>query len=149
MDEDVEEVPGGEQAAKGVNAMPANVTRLAADTLLVKGDMELKQGSRVTSNLIVQGTLRSGADCVFIGDLKASRIHLGARSQAFRNVVSGGDVKIEEGCFIGKTDVELAAGTRVGHPGKLSVVSAGNDIRIGADVGVWGKLAAGKMVSTL
>jgi predicted acyltransferase (DUF342 family) len=154
MDEDVEEVPGGEQAAKGVNAMPANVTRLAADTLLVKGDMELKQGSRVTSNLIVQGTLRSGADCVFIGDLKASRIHLGARSQAYRNVVSGGDIKIEEGCFIGKTvvaetDVELAAGTRVGHPGKLSVVSAGNDIRIGADVGVWGKLAAGKMVSTL
>lgn len=154
MDEDVEEVPGGEQAGKAVNAMPANVTRLAADTLLVKGDMELKPGSRVTSNLIVQGTLRSGADCIFIGDLKASRIHLGARSLAYRNVVSGGDIKVEEGCFIGKTivaetDVDLAAGTRVGHPGKLSVVSAGNEIRIAGDVGVWGKLAAGRSVSTL
>jgi predicted acyltransferase (DUF342 family) len=154
MDEDVEEVPGGEQAGKSVNAMPANVTRLAADTLLVKGDMELKPGSRVTSNLIVQGTLRSGADCVFIGDLKASRVHLGARSQAYRNIVSGGDIKVEEGCFVGKTivaetDVDLAAGTRVGHPGKLSVVSAGNEIRIAGDVGVWGKLAAGKAVSTV
>jgi hypothetical protein len=154
MDEDVEEVPGNEQAAKGVNTMPANVTRLAADTLLVKGDMELKPGSRVTSNLIVQGTLRCGADCVFIGDLKASRVQLGARSQAFRNVVSGGDIKIEEGCFIGKTvvaetDVELAAGTRVGHPGKLSVVSAGNEIKLARDVGIWGKLAAGRLVSTL
>ncbi len=154
MDEDTEELPGGEDAGKGVGAMPANVTRLAPDTLLVRGDMELKAGSRVTSNLIVQGTLRSGADCIFIGDLKASSVHLGARNQAFRNVVSGGNVKVEEGCFIGKTivaetDVELGAGTRVGHPGKLSVVSAGNEIKLAKDVGVWGKLAAGRLVSTL
>ena len=138
----------------GISGLPTSVARLAADTLLVRGDLELKPGSRVDSNLIVQGTLRSGADCAFIGDVKAGGIELGPRNEASRNLVSGSNLNLGVGCRVAKsvvaeTDVLLSPGTRVGQPGKMAVVSAGRDIKLEQDVAVWGKISAGKSVITI
>jgi hypothetical protein len=134
--------------------LPSTVSKLAADTLLVRGDMELKPGSRVESNLIVHGTLRSGPDCAFLGDVKAGAVKLGPRNQVSRNLVSGSTLEAGEGCRISKavvaeTDVHLAPGTRVGQPGKLSVVTAGREVRLQPDVAVWGKVAAGRLVTSV
>jgi hypothetical protein len=51
-----------------------NGERIVSDTVLVSEDLELAAGSRVEDNLVVRGVLRSGADCVFLGDVKAGRI---------------------------------------------------------------------------
>jgi hypothetical protein len=138
----------------GIAGLPTSVARLAADTLLVRGDLELKPGSRVDSNLIVQGTLRSGADCAFIGDVKAGAIELGPRNEASRNLVSGSNLNLGVSCRVAKsvvaeTDVLLSPGTRIGQPGKMAVVSAGQDIKLEQDVAVWGKISAGKSIITV
>jgi hypothetical protein len=138
----------------GVAGLPAGVARLAADTLLVRGDLELKPQSRVESNLIVQGTLRSGPDCVFLGDVKAGMVELGPRNEVSRNLVSGSTLKLGESCRVAKsvvaeTDIILAPGSRVGQPGKMAVVSGGHDVRIDHDVAIWGKVAAGKLITTV
>jgi len=138
----------------GIAGLPSTVARLAADTLLVRGDLELKPGSRVDSNLIVQGKLRSGPDCAFIGDVKASAVELGPRNAVSRNLVSGSTVQAGESCRIAKavvaeTDILLGPGTRVGQPGKLAVVSAGREVKLEQDVAIWGKVSAGKAITTI
>ena len=143
-----------EDAAKTFDLLPKAVSRLAADTLLIRGDLQLKAGSRVDSNLVVQGTLRSGPDCAFLGDVKAGRVQLGPRNQVARNLVSGSTLELGDSSFVGKavvaeTDIVLSLGARVGQPGKLAVVTAGRDVRMERDVAVWGKAAAGRAVITL
>ena len=138
----------------GIAGLPTSVARLAADTLLVRGDLELKPGSRVDSNLIVQGTLRSGADCAFIGDVKAGRVELGPRNEVSRNLVSGSTLNVGVSCRVSKSvvaesDILLSPGTRVGQPGKMAVVTAGREIKLEQDVAVWGKISAGKSVTTI
>ncbi len=154
MDEDISTVLEEGQAGNVPEGWPSTVARLAADTLLIRGDLDLKPGSLVDSNLIVQGTLRSGAGCIFVGDVKAGKVELGTRNQANRNVVSGSSLTVGESCFIGRTvvaetDIRLSDRVRVGRPEKLTVVSAGREIRIGQNVAVWGKVAAGTMVSVV
>lgn len=138
----------------GIAGLPSTVARLAADTLLVRGDLELKPGSRVDSNLIVQGKLRSGPDCAFIGDVKASAVELGPRNAVSRNLVSGSTVQAGEFCRVAKavvaeTDILLGTGTRVGQPGKLAVVSAGREVKLEQDVAIWGKVSAGTAITTI
>lgn len=138
----------------GIAGLPDTVARLAADTLLVKGDLELKPGSRVDSNLIVHGTLRSGADCAFIGDVKAGAVELGPRNEVSRNLVSGSTLSVGVSCRMAKsvvaeTDILLAPETRVGQPGKMAVVTAGRNVKLEQDVAVWGKVSAGKSVTTI
>ena len=145
--------PADSPGSASLNGLPSTVARLAADTLLVRGDLELKPSSRVDSNLIVQGTLRSGPDCAFLGDVKASKVELGPRNDVSRNLVSGSTLRMGEGCRVTKsvvaeTDVSLAIGVRVGQPGKLAVVTAGRDIKLERDVAIWGKISAGKSVIT-
>ena len=142
------------QKIKTAGGLPSAVSKLGSDTLLVRGDLELKPGSRVESNLVVHGTLRSGADCSFLGDIKAGAVKLGPRNLVSRNLVSGSTLEAGEGCRINKavvaeTDVRLAAGTRVGQPGKLSVVTSGREVRLAQDVAVWGKIAAGRLVTAV
>ncbi|MBI3934929.1 MAG: hypothetical protein HY316_09575 [Acidobacteria bacterium] len=137
-----------------IAGLPTGVARLAADTLLVRGDLELKPGSRVDSNLIVQGTLRSGPDCAFLGDVKAGTVELGVRNEISRNLVSGSTLKLGDSCRVSKavvaeTDILLSPGTRVGQPGKLAVVTAGRNIKLEQDVAIWGKVAAGKSITTI
>ena len=138
----------------GIAGLPSTVARLAADTLLVRGDLELKPASRVDSNLIVQGTLRSGPDCAFLGDVKAGMVELGPRNEVSRNLVSGSTLKVGEGCRISKavvaeTNVTLSRGSRVGQPGKMAVVTAGREITLAQDVAIWGKVSAGRSVTTV
>jgi hypothetical protein len=134
--------------------VPSSVARLASDTLLVRGDLQLKPASRIESNLIVHGTLRSGSDCAFFGDVKAGSVELGSRNTVSRNLVSGSYLNVGASCRVAKsivaeTDIRLATGTRVGQPGKLAVVTAGREIVVEQDVAVWGKLSAGKLVNTI
>ena len=152
--EDVSKVSADAPPGKARESLPPNVTRLASDTLLVRGDMELKPGSRVDSNLIVQGTLRSGPDCTFLGDVKAGKVQLGPRNAVSRNLVSGSTLAVGESGRIAKavvaeTDVLLSSGTRVGEPGKLAVVTAGGEVKLEQDVAVWGKVSAGQAIRTL
>ncbi len=151
-----EMAPGAADAAisKSMESLPPNVARLAVDTLLVRGDLDLKPGSRVDSNLIVHGTLRSGADCVFLGDVKAAKVQLGPRNAVSRNLVSGSTLEVGESSRVGKalvaeTDVFLASGTRVGQPGKLGVVSSGREVKLAGNVAVWGKISGGHAVVTI
>ena len=137
-----------------IAGLPAGVARLAADTLLVRGDLELKPGSRVESNLIVQGALRSGPDCAFLGDVKAGTVELGSRDEVSRNLISGSTLKLGNSCrvsqsVVAETDILASPGTRVGQPGKLAVISAGRDIQLHRDVAVWGKISAGNTVTTI
>jgi len=37
----------------------------------------------------------------------------------------------------------------VGQPGKLAVVTAGREIKLEQDVAIWGKVSAGKSVTTV
>jgi len=146
--------PANGTTSKAPESLPPNVTRLASDTLLVRGDMELKPGSRVDGNLIVQGTLRSGPDCIFLGDVKAGKVHLGPRNAVSRNLVSGSTLAVGESGRIAKavvaeTDILLSPGTRVGQPGKLAVVTAGREVKLEQDVAVWGKVSAGQGIRTL
>jgi hypothetical protein len=134
--------------------IPSSVARLAADTLLVRGDLELKSGSRIESNLIVHGTLRSGPDCSFIGDVKAGTVELGPRNAISRNLVSGSSLRVGASSrvtksIVAETDILLSTGTRVGQKGKLAVVTAGRNVTLEQDVAVWGKVSAGKLVSTI
>ena len=129
-------------------------SRLAADTWLVQGDLQLASDTRVESKLVIQGTLRSGPNCYFAGDLKALRIELGARNRILGNVVSESEVEIGTSSFVGRnvvaeTDIVLRAGGRVGKPDALAAVSAGREVRIEPDVAVCGKLVAGRSVMTL
>jgi predicted acyltransferase (DUF342 family) len=134
--------------------LPNPVARLSPDTVLVRGEVELKPGSRVTGNLVVQGALRTGEGCILLGDVKADSVEIGPRNEASGNVVSAGVLRFGESCRVAKsvvaeTDIVLAKGVRVGAPSELAVVSAGGSIRMEPDVAVWGKISAGKMATTV
>ncbi|HWP84786.1 MAG TPA: hypothetical protein VNN17_06320 [Terriglobia bacterium] len=134
--------------------LPTPVARLAADTVLVRGDLALQPGTRIASHLIVRGTLRTGADCAFFGDVKAERLELGPGNAVSGNLVSGSALRLGTGCrvaraVVAETDIVLSSGVRVGQPGALAVVSAGGEIRLEPDVAVWGKIAAGTKVTAV
>ncbi len=130
---------------------PARCSRLAEDTWLVRGNLELPTDSRVDSNLIVQGELRTGPGCRFTEAVKAARIKLGPRNVVRRSLMSGGALEIGESGFVGEnvaaeTDILLCAGVRVGASSALAVVSAGGEVRMERNVAVCGKVAAGRAV---
>ena len=132
----------------------ARCTRLATDTWLVQGDLQLTPDTRVGSKLVIQGTLRSGTNCYFAGDIKALRIELGARNRILGNVVSESEVEVGESSFVGRnvvaeTDIVLRSGVRVGRADALVAVSAGREVRLEPNVAVCGKLVAGRSVMTL
>ena len=129
-------------------------SRLGADTWLVRGNLELRPGARVDSNLIVQGTLRSGAHCCFSADVKAGCVELGPDNRILGNLVSGSTLEIGESGLVGESvvaerDILLRAGVRVGGGGRQAVVSAGRDVKMEANVAVCGKVAAGRAVVTV
>jgi hypothetical protein len=137
----------------GLRKLPT-ASLLTADTILIRGDLELKTGSVVRRSLVVHGTLHTEAECWFLGDVKAGEIALGPRNRVSRNLVSGSRLSVGEGSCIGMTvvaegDIALASGTRVGRPGSLTAVAAGHDICLESDVAVWGKIAAGRMVAAI
>ena len=129
-------------------------SQLSPDTWLVHDDLDLASGNRVQSNLIVKGTLRSGPDCQFAGDVKAARIQLGSRNRVWRNLVSEGSIEVGEGSFLAKnvvaeTNIRLSSGLRVGQPDSPAVVSAAGVVILEQNVGVCGKVAAGRGIRTV
>jgi predicted acyltransferase (DUF342 family) len=149
--------PAGEAVRKEQGRGPENLqnaVEMAADTLLVAGDLELKAGSSVEKNLVIRGTLRSGANCHFWGDVKAAKVRLGPNNTVWRNLVSSGTLEVgEKGrlalAAIADQDVLLGAGTRVGQPGALGVVVASGNVKLHRDVAVCGKISAGHAVYAL
>ena len=120
----------------------------------MRGNLELRPGARVDSNLVVQGTLRSGAHCRFSADVKAGCVELGPDNRISGNLVSGGTLEIGESGQVGESvvaerDILLRAGVRVGGAGRQAVVSAGRDVKMEANVAVCGKVAAGRAVVTV
>ncbi len=133
---------------------PKHCTRLAADTWRVNQDLELPPNSRIECNLVVEGELRSGADCWFTSNVKATGVRLGPRNRVLRNLISAGALELGESSFVGEnvaaeTDIRLRPGVRVGRPNRLSALSAGQEVRIEANVAVCGKLIAGRAVIAL
>ena len=130
---------------------PARCSRMAANTWLVRGDLELPAGSRVESSLVVKGYLHTGPGCRFTEAVKAARVTLGPRNRVRRSLTSGTGIKIGEAGFVGEilsaeNDIRLCAGVRVGTPGARAVVSAGGEVRMERNVAVCGKVAAGRAV---
>lgn len=129
-------------------------SRLEPGTWLVQGDLDLPPGSRVESNLVVKGTLTSGFDSIFAGDLKAVRTKLGARNRVYGNLVSEGSLDVGEGSFVEKnvvagSDIRLSSGVRVGRRDCLAAISAGGEIILEENVAVHGKVAAGRWIRTV
>ena len=129
-------------------------SRLEPGTWLVQGDLDLPPGSRVEGNLVVKGTLTSGFDCIFTGDVKAVRIKLGARNRVYGNLVSEGSLDVGEGSFMEKnvaagSDIRLSAGACVGRRDWLAAISAGGEIVLEENVAVHGKVAAGQWIRTV
>lgn len=129
-------------------------SQLSPDTWLVQDDLDLASGSRVLSNLIVKGTLRSGSDCHFDGDIKASRIQLGNRNRVWRNLVSEGSIEVGEASIVAKnvvaeTNIRLSSGVRVGQPESPVAVCAGGNVILEQNIAVCGKVAAGRGIKTL
>ena len=142
----------GEESPAYLDGFPSS--RLGADTWLVRGNLELRPGARVDSNLVVQGTLRSGAHCRFSADVKAGCVALGPDNRISGNLVSGGALEIGQSGQVGESvvaerDILLRAGARVGGAGRQAVVSAGRDVKMEANVAVCGKVAAGRAVVTV
>lgn len=128
--------------------------RLAPGTWLAQEDLNLPAGTRVEDNLIVKGTLTSGARCVFLGDVKAARLELGERNRVLGNLAAEDRLRVGEGSFVARNiaaggDVRLAAEVRVGRSESLAVVSATGEIILEQDVTVCGKLTAGRRVRTI
>ncbi|MBI2816326.1 MAG: YaiO family outer membrane beta-barrel protein [Acidobacteria bacterium] len=154
MEDSIEETPDG----VGQHASPfpedCSVSQLAADTWLVRGDLHLPEGKRVATNIIVRGALTTGPDCEFWGDVKADRAELGLRNRVHGNLVSGGGIAIGESGWVGKsiaaeTDILLHSGVRVGTPAILAAVSAGKEVKMEADVAVYGKVTGGQAVKSV
>ena len=149
----VESLPGERgNSPRYLDGVPAS--RLGAGAWLVRGDLELRTGTCVNSNLIVQGSLRSGAHCSFSASVKAGSVELGPQNQVFGNVVSERGLEIGKSGRVGASvvaerDIILRADVRVGAVGRHAVVSAGRDVRMEANVAVYGKVAAGRAVVTV
>jgi len=129
-------------------------SRLEPGTWLVQGDLDLPPGSRVEGNLVVKGTLTSGFDCIFTGDVKAVRIKLGARNRVYGNLVSERSLDVGEGSFVEKnvaagSDIRLSSGVRVGRRDWFAAISAGGEIILEENVTVHGKVAAGRWIRTV
>ncbi len=129
-------------------------TRLGPETRLVQGDLELGSGTAVEENLVVKGTLRTGAQCSFRGSVKANGLALGALNNIEGNVVSTKAIEIGRsthvaGSVIAEQDILLRSGVRVGRVGCFAVVSAGKNVTLEANVAVSGKIAAGRAVITV
>ena len=130
---------------------PTRCSRMAANTWLVRGDLELPAGSRVESSLVVKGYLRTGPGCRFTEAVKAVRVMLGPRNSVRRSLTSGGEIEIGESGFVGEilsaeTNILLCAGVRVGASSALAVVSAGGEVRMERNVAVCGKVVADQAV---
>jgi predicted acyltransferase (DUF342 family) len=72
----------------------------------------------------------------------------------FGNVVSERGLEIGKSGRVGASvvaerDIILRADVRVGAVGRHAVVSAGRDVRMEANVAVYGKVAAGRAVVTV
>ena len=148
------ELSSGEAAKEPLEYLDGiRCTRLAPDTLLVQGDLELPVKARVFSNLIVKGTLRSGLHCCFNANVKASRVELGAHNRVLENLISDSVIEVGESSFIdgnaaADQDVYLRTGVRVGGADRHAVVSAGRDVTLESNVAVRGKVVAGRMIVT-
>ena len=128
-------------------------TRLAPDTLLVLGNLELPDGGRVFSNLIVKGTLRSGLRCCFNANVKAGRVELGAHNRVLENLISDSVIEVGESSLIdgdvaADQDIFLRSRARVGNADKQAVVSAGRNVTLESNIIVCGKVVAGRTIVT-
>ena len=155
------------EAAPAMPATPAGTTPalppylegsrcspLAPDTWLVQGDLNLVSDSRVECNLVVKGSLHSGSDCYFAGDLKAAGVKLGSRNQVLRNLVSEGSLEVGEASFlaqsvVAETNMRLGPGVRVGRPDSPGVVSAGGEVVLEENVAICGKATARRGIRTV
>ena len=129
-------------------------TRLAADTWLVRGPLNLPAGTEVRGKLVVQGALATESDCCFASDVKAGEVQLGPRNKVLGNLVSAGDLQIAEAGVVRKNvvadgDIVLRTGVRVGDLRRLAVISAGGQVRMEQDVAVHGKVVAGRAIFSL
>lgn len=129
----------------------ATASLLAADTWLVRDDLELKDGERVEGDLIVHGRLHTGSHCHFMGNVKAGEIEIGPQNRVYGNLVSGAGIEVGPDTMIAKsiaaeTDILLRSGVRVGRPGAPVALSAGQEVTLERDVAVCGKVAAGRAV---
>lgn len=149
------ELPGGssgEESPAWLDGIASS--RLSADTWLVRGNLELRPGTHVGDNLVVQGTLRSGPQCSFNANVRADGVELGPGNKIVGNLVSGTVLEIGEAGVVGESvvaerDIVLHAGVRVGAADREAVVSAGRDVTMETNVAVCGKIVAGRVIVTV
>jgi len=103
-------------------------TRIGKDTIRIFGDIAFAPHSEVSDNLVVEGALSVGDDCVFHRSVKAKgNAFIGNRVVIKENLVSEGDVTVLGEAVIGGS-VHSEGSVKIGENVfvALSVVAIGN-----------------------
>jgi len=137
----------------------ARVVRTGAATIAYQGDFRPTAPVELLMKLVVHGHLYLPAGSLAKGDIRASgSLTLGARCEMAGNATAGGDLTVGANGIFHQTlhagrDLELGNGVQSGPAGVSPVntwtaACAGRRLRVGAGVGVRGKLTAGEMIET-
>jgi predicted acyltransferase (DUF342 family) len=106
----------------------AKSTRIGKDIVRISGDFVFPAQSEIQDNVVIEGTVKIGDDCVFHQSIKAEgNAAVGNRVVIKGNLVSNGDVKLLDEVVIGgslHSDGSVTIGEKVFV--SLSVVAIGD-----------------------
>ena len=119
---------GGEDLEEALIKAGVKVIRISKDTLRILGDISFPPPLEVSDNIVVEGTLRVGDNCVFHRSVKArNNVFIGNRVVIKGNLLSEQNVTLLDEVVIGGS-VHSEGSVTIGEKAyvSLSVVAVGN-----------------------
>lgn len=122
-------------------------SRRVGDHMRVTGDLDIPEGVRFMSSLVVSGTLRIGVGTIIEGSVKAHRdVELADEAQVRGAVVARRRVMVGAAAWIGgpviaEERIRLGRGVVVGRPDMLATVSA-PEVELANGATVYGQITA-------
>lgn len=122
-------------------------SRRVGDHMRVTGDLDIPEGVRFMSSLVVSGTLRIGMGTIVEGSVKAHRdVELADEAQVRGAVVARRRVMVGNAAWIGgpviaEERIRLGRDTVVGGPDRPATVSA-PEVELGSGATVYGQISA-------
>ncbi len=122
-------------------------SRRVGDHMRVNGDLDIPEGVRFLSSLVVSGTLRVGMGTIIEGSVKAHRdVELADEAQVRGAVVARRRVLVGDAAWIGgpviaEERIRLGRDTVVGGPDRPATVSA-PEVELGNGATVYGQINA-------